>query len=341
MMTNLVEETRFLNSSTFSQKQPEEAIENTHQGWFVVADETGRCLYRSALAAETCSSFFRSCAKPFQALPLVLEGFHTHWDPKTLAVICSSHSGAPEHTTRVSKILSAAGLSADDLQCGIHEPLDTETKLILNQDNQPATRLHHNCSGKHAGMLFYCVAMGEETASYLKPTHPVQQKILQGIQAYSGLDSIPTGIDGCGTPVYALPLKTMAKLYARLQTEDVFQPIRSAMCTYPLLVAGKNRIDTAIMTASGGKILSKVGADGVICLSRINESSGRAEGLAFKLASGRNSVRDIAIVLILEKLGWLSTEELAHPLLHFFYSKQSRKNTHDQSVGRVVINLAQ
>jgi L-asparaginase II len=200
------------------------------------------------------------------------------------------------------------------LQCGPHLPIDEAAKEALLARGESPTAIHNNCSGKHAGMLLMCRHAGYPIESYLEPEHPLQQQILTGLCQWTELTGIPTAIDGCGAPVFYLPLTAIARLYAQLVRHELFAPIVQVMTAYPHLVGGQGRVDTTLMQVSAGRLLAKVGADGLIAVAHRE----REQGLALKMASGSNEYRNLYIVWALAQMGWLTAEELASPLLQPF-----------------------
>jgi L-asparaginase II len=305
--------------------------ENRHWGWITLADSDGSCLY-STPGSESIGIFLRSSAKPFQAMPLVRAGLHRELSGEELAIACASHVASRYHLQVVEGLLQKAGLSPEHLQCGPHPPIDAETAQQLLCAGREPTPLHNNCSGKHAAMLFYCTRRNLGL-DYLDTAHPLQQEIGQIIRAWSGLESpAETAVDGCGTPTYHLPLLRAARLYARLGEDPEAAPIVNAMTTYPEAMSGAGRVDAAVMKASGGKIVSKIGADGVSCISRV----GVGQGLAFKIADGQNEIRNLLIPHLLHRLGWLDDEAWHHPELAPFRDL-SRKNTQNKVIGAVRI----
>lgn len=308
--------------------------ENHHHGWLTVVDCKGRVRLRTSGATEV-ATFFRSSAKPFQALPLVLEGFSSDLSPEELALACASHTGSENHLQLARSILAKAGATEEMLQCGPHQPDDPVMRERIQSSGEHPSRLHNNCSGKHAAMLLYCRRAGLDPHSYLEPDHPLQRRILEGIRQWSGVSDIPLGVDGCGAPVFYLPLTAMAKLYAHLGTHADFEPLRSAMAAHPEIVGGHNHVDTAIIQASGGRLLAKVGADGVLCASRI----ATGEGLAFKLADGSGAIRDLALVEILSRLEWLDGPALKDERLTPFIRRKVRLNTQNRVVGHYRIHF--
>jgi len=332
----LVTGTRFLvdSSSQTGLSEQESLVENRHLGWLVVTDRHQRLLYCTPGASET-ATFFRSSAKPFQALPLVEKGFHTELTIEELAIACASHTGSIRHTILAHRILEKGGYTEDQLQCGPHAPSDSAMLEQLGKSGAAPGRIHNNCSGKHAAMLFYCRKAGLDPNTYLDPAHPFQQHILSSLRRWSNVDTIPLAIDGCGAPVFYLPLKSMALLYAHLGSSPEFEPLKHAMTTYPEIVGGKGRVDTVLMQASQGRLLAKVGADGVLCVSHV----GTGEGLALKLSDGSGDVRDLALVQILVTLGWLDQNALSHSELIAYLNKRHRMNTQNKIVGEYHVHF--
>jgi len=277
-------------------------VELIYRGDIAVVDAAGRLLYAAGdpLARRT---WWRSAAKPFQAMPLVYTGAADRYglEPADLALVCASHNGESEHTRRAEAILARIGLGPEALRCGAHEPFDRETARDLVRSGAGATPLHNNCSGKHAGMLALARHLGCDPAGYLDPGHPVQQVILENVAVVTGLPGsrIALAVDGCGVPTFGLSLYHMALAFARLAEPEAIPPepgaevtlppgyrppepeerraaaarVRAAMTAHPYLVAGRRRFDTALMEAAGGRIVSKIGAAGVWCAGIVPEAA--------------------------------------------------------------------
>jgi L-asparaginase II len=303
-------------------------VENRHAGWVAVSDTSGNLLY-STPDSEDVATFFRSSAKPFQAYPIVEDGYHDQLADEELAVICASHTASTDHVRWVQSLLQKAEADVSALQCGPHAPIDDAMRAELKARDETPSRLHNNCSGKHAGMLYWCHRAGVDASHYLEGSHPLQQRILETLKRYAGLSAQPEwGIDGCGAPTFYLPLTGMARLFANLGAAPEFSPLAQAMRQHPTLVGGHHRIDTELMLATRGRLLAKVGADGVMGISRPDS----AEGLALKIADGSNDARNCATLAILLHLNWLTPEEAASPGLAAFWPVV-RRNTLDQTVG--------
>jgi L-asparaginase len=323
-----------VTQTRFSVEKQMSLIENQHLGWAVWSNAAGTETSCTP-GAEHIATFIRSAAKPFQALPLVLTGASQALSSETLAISCASHTGTEVHIRLVEALLKQSDLKVSDLQCGADWPVDGLRRRALRQAGEPANAIYHNCSGKHAGMLFCCRQNGWPIENYLDAEHPLQRMIVENLQKLTGLTEIPLAVDGCGAPVFYLPLPVMARLYASLGSEPLFAPLREAMLAHPELVGGPGRVDTAIMQASGGKILAKVGADGVLCVANPNSQ----QGLALKIADGSAAIRNFALVEILVTLGWLSAQEAKDPRLSE-HREARRLNSQRKTIGETRLHFA-
>jgi len=313
-------------------------LENRHQAWLLVSDSQGNLRISSTPEPEVAASyacFFRSAAKPFQAWPLVQYGHHRSLSTEELALACGSHSGSPAQIELAASLLKRAGIEPECLQCGPQQPLDP-TALSVSLTPTP---LHNNCSGKHAAMLYLCRQMGWDIATYLESSHPLQVLIKQELCKLAGMADCPTAVDGCGAPTFYLPLATMARLYALLSqavdSKSELAPIVQAMKQHPEMVGGVGRLDTILMQTTQGRLLSKVGADGLICIARL----GYDQGLALKIADGSNAIRDIVAVQVLHNLGWISDADYARFSQLSWLSAQ-RVNTQGKAIGCIEADCA-
>jgi len=197
----------------------------------------------------------RSSVKPLQAIPFV-EGYDD-LDDDEIAISCASHHAEPAQLAAVRKVLARAGATVDDLENG-------------TQEGRPDGRLGHNCSGKHAGMLAACRAYDWPLHPYRDPSHPLQQRIAELV------DAPGVAVDGCGLPTFATTLGDAAALLTRTPVR-----IRSAMRAHPELVgASRGAPDTDLMREVDGWI-AKGGAEGLYCAAH---EDGR--GFALKAEDG-------------------------------------------------------
>ena len=264
-------------------------VESVHRAAIAVADPRGRL--HASLGDPSAVTFMRSSAKPFQAGPLVASGAAERFgltDPE-LALIAGSHGGEDRHTTAVQAILAKGGLGPEHLKCGVHKPYHGPTAKRIGEQ---ATVLHHNCSGKHAGLLLLALHHGVKPDAYLDPASAGQRAIRRLLADVAGLKpaQVRLGTDGCSAPNFALPVKAMARAFACLAAPEqapadhgpALARVRDAMRAHPGMVAGEGRFDTTLMEATQGALVSKSGAEGVQCVGW----PARGLGLAVKVEDG-------------------------------------------------------
>ncbi len=290
-----------------------DTVESQHYGHVVVVDGlTGKTVF--SLGAPHFITYIRSAAKAFQALPLYEDAVPEIFNlsEAEMAVVMSSHNGEERHVKAVASILQKSGCQESDLQCGVHVPLGTAVAALMAARGVKPTILHNNCSGKHAGMLAACLNRGLPLANYLAFDHPHQLRVLQALMAWAELpeERIGLGIDGCSAPNYAIPLYNMALMYAKLMASQAETPKRIVL-TYarnPEMIAGEGRFDTDIMRVTRGRIIAKVGAEGIQCLG-IDVPT--PMGLAVKVVDGAARAVPSIVIAVLEKLQLLSPSEIA------------------------------
>lgn len=322
-------------------------VESRHRGHVVAVDNRGAVIAR--LGQPEVATFLRSSAKPFQAVPLVATGAADRFQftEKEIAIACASHNGEAIHTETVAGMLQKIGLPASALKCGVHEPFSAEVTAELRAAHKRPTVLHNNCSGKHTGMLALTLHLGAPTETYDQMENPVQQLILRSVSEFSGVSEkeIALGVDGCGAPVFGVPVTAMALMYARLAaTPEDFGTLEvrraaarifRAMTTHPEIVGGRaERLDTKVMQAGRGAIVSKVGAEGVYTAGIFaSKDWPRGLGIALKIEDGEDRrSRPTVVIETLRQLGLLDDEALAEleP-----YSRFAVRNHRGDEVGEV------
>lgn len=226
-------------------------------------------------------TFLRSSAKPIQALPLARERGDV--DDRDLAIASASHVATGEQLAAVRVLLAKAEATEDDLECGHYE----------------GSRLKHNCSGKHAGMLALCRAKGWPTQGYTKPEHPCQQLMLAEIADTAEIEAadIGTAIDGCGVVTFAMPLRAMAHGFSRIERMAGGPAVADAMRAHPELMLGPVPLDTNLMQTQPGWI-AKGGAEALLC-----SASSDGLGVALKVEDGSARALSPALGAFLEQLG--------------------------------------
>lgn len=206
----------------------------------------------------------RSSAKPFQALACLTSG--APLDGSRLAIAAGSHTGEDFHVALVGAMMDEAGLGLSALGCPADWPEDEPARHALIRSGEGRSRARMNCSGKHAAMLLACAASGWDTASYLTPSHPLQERVRSAVQRLSGEQSPHTAVDGCGAPLFAMSLAGLARGVRALVTAPRDTPERAvadAMRSFPEYVGGTGHLNTELMRALPGSLV-KGGAEGVL-----------------------------------------------------------------------------
>ena len=279
--------------------------ESEHEVHVAAADDRGRLVAGAGDPARVV--FARSSMKPLQAA-VSLSSIDVRLTDRQVALMCASHNGEGVHVRVVRSLLARGGLDESDLRNTPGWPLDREAASRV----RVPSRIRHNCSGKHAGMLVACASAGWPVQTYLRPTHPLQGRIRAAVGSASDRARIQTGVDGCGVPVFGMPLVAMATIFARLVRPDRLGDLAAhvsratdAMRANPYLVAGRKREDTAIMQAAPGLIV-KSGAEALICAA----DPERGIGVAVKVADGGDRAAPPALLRTLELLGVLSPSQM-------------------------------
>ena len=248
--------------------------------------------------------YFRSSAKPFQALPVARA--REDLDDRDLAIASSSHLARPDQLEAVQALLAKAPASEDELECGVED----------------GSRLRHNCSGKHAGMLALCRARGWPSRGYRLPDHPLQLALVAEIAAAAQVDArtLRPAVDGCGVVTFALTIERMAHAYSRLERIEGGRRVAAATRAHPELVRGPGEPDTVLMERLPGWT-AKGGAEGLFCAC-----SPDGLGLALKVADGASRAVAPALSAFLASLGH-PVHELRRVLL---------ENSRGEPVGEIV-----
>lgn len=279
-----------------------------HRGDVIEVDSAGRTL--RAIGDPERVVNLRSCVKPFGLVALLeaggLEAFGL--GPEELAVMASSHSGEDLHVRTLQTMYRRTGISQAALACGSDGmPLDALTAARLARDGEKASPIRHMCSGQHSVFLLLCRLHGWDAATYWQEDHPAQVAYRTAVARAFGttVGRLHLSIDGCGIPTYAFPLREVARAYAFLAAPEsvasgdarsvLAKPltrIRDAMLANPELVGGsRDRLDTSLMKAVPGGIVSKGGMEALRGLAilrgtRSNGNDAAASGMAIKIEDG-------------------------------------------------------
>lgn len=286
-------------------------VESVHRGALAVCDAQGRV--KLSLGDIRSPVYPRSSFKMMQALPLVESGAADAFSvtPKELSLACASHSGEALHVEAAGGWLKRMGLKVDDLACGPQSPTYGKAAAALVKAGRKPSRLHNNCSGKHAGFLCCALHMDAPVAGYEKPGHKVQKAARQAIGDLCDVKpgEMAVGIDGCAAPNFALPLKNLATGFARLADPSRLEPTRAAaifrlmdaVTRWPLYESGTGRSDVKFMADALPGTMTKVGAEGVHAAA-IPELG---LGVVLKIDDGGTRAAETAMAHVLVTLGAL------------------------------------
>ena len=270
-------------------------VESVHYGTVLVLGPDGSRVF--ALGSPDAVLLPRSSVKPLQAAAMLDAGLALA-SPSLVALAAASHSGEAAHLAGIEAILAGAGLGVRELANTPDLPLDVAARTEFLCAGGVPDSLRQNCSGKHAAMLATCVANGWPTAGYLAPEHPLQAHLGAAIQTLCGpITGIE--IDGCGAPLFAMTVATLAQGFAALGRSETASLglVRSAMLAHPRLVGGTGRDVTELMLGVPG-LVAKDGADGVYAAAT---PAGGA--VVVKIADGAERARLPVLAAGLARLG--------------------------------------
>ncbi len=323
-----------------------ETVESVHRGHLIVVDGAGETVF--SLGDPETVAFWRSSAKPFQAIPFLTSGAADKFNftEREIALACGSHSGERVHTETTARMLERINLNETDLRCGAHLPFDEKRSEEMIRAGEKPTQLHNNCSGKHAAMLAFCRDENLDLQNYERIEHPLQEEILETVSLFTdvAVDEIKLGIDGCAAPNFAVPVSAMARAFAKLvappddfdeATKKACARIVAAMLDFPEMIGGTERLDTMLMREGKGKLISKIGAEGVYSAGVLPSADfPKGLGIAVKIEDGDDKrARAVVLIELLRRLGIFSAETLRK------FSPLPIKNHRGETVGETRANF--
>ena len=287
------------------------SVESTHLVDIAVVDSDGRLILGYGDVERPV--FPRSAMKPLQALALVEQLQQRDLDQslsaESLCVTCASHNGQAAHLQAAGDLLRQFDIPEHHLICGAHWSLDQDSLIDQVRTIPQPTRLHNNCSGKHAGMLVLARLLDAPFDGYQRLDHPVQQRILGCLEAMAGcaLTGYGAAVDGCGAPALAGPLGNWARGFALFTGDGPLPEHRQAACQTlaqaiadaPYLIAGDRRLCSTVNQAFGTAVTVKTGAEGVYAAA-FHELG---LGLMLKARDGAKRAAEQALLHVMTRLG--------------------------------------
>lgn len=290
-------------------------LESAHRGHISIVNEEGQVIYSAG--DPHFRTFTRSAAKPLQAIPGIRAGIADAYglSEKEIALMVSSHRSEPFHRETLEQMKQKINVDENGLVCAPSFPLHEASRTDYIRHQGDKRRLFHNCSGKHMGVLAYSKLKGYDLDSYAQPNHPVQQEIKQTISMLGEIEQneMAAGTDGCGFPVYALPISTMATAFLKLACPDLIEDegtrravevITSAMNKAPEMVGGTGRVDSVLLQDEN--IVAKGGFQGVFCFALRKERL----GISLKVLDGSDEEWGLIVKSILTQIGYNNAETI-------------------------------
>ena len=291
-------------------------VESIHFGHVVISNNKGKVLAYWGNPAALI--YPRSSCKIIQALPLVEMGLERDFSltEEHLALACASHSGGEIHLNVAKDWLQKTNLDEKDLLCGPHLPYDKIELKKLKINNEKPSPLHNNCSGKHLGFLTIAKAISKKSDSkknYIDVDHTVQKIVKKTFEDITGFLNPDYALDGCSAPNFACSIQSLAKAMAvfanpeNLQTNRIMSiaKLRNAVLSYPELIAGSDRLCTNIIKKSNGRLIVKVGAEGVYTAMLLDKGL----GMALKICDGSKRAAECLIITLLVMLGYFKKDD--------------------------------
>lgn len=264
-----------------------DAVESIHYGHACLFTKDGA---EKAWGDENFRCYTRSIIKPIQS-KVALADLDNAVSDEDVAIGCASHSGGETARNLVMDLLTKFGNHETDLKCGTY----------VSTNKNLASRIYHNCSGKHSLILAACKKQNYPMINYDDLNHPLQQKTLEEIKCLSGESSIATAIDGCGLPTFYLSIKSMAKTFYNLINDPAYQRIISAINQFPFVIGGEEQFDSLLMNKYPNKFLAKGGAEGLMAICNLEKH----EALIIKIIDGSSRAKAFISRKFLEELNWI------------------------------------
>lgn len=275
-------------------------VESRHLGSAVLLDPSGAPA--ASLGAVDAPVFVRSTLKPLQAIASMRMG--ADLTGPALGLATASHRSEQRHIDVVAGMLASAGLDESHLRCPAVAPADRATRDARTAAGEPTSRLHFNCSGKHAAFLLAAVAGGHPTDTYLDPAHPVQREVERVVEELSGVPPLAVGVDGCGAPVHALTLTALATAVSRAVSgaDEHGARLMDGVVAHPWTIDGAGRPNTTVIEELG--VFAKFGAEGVMVMATRTGWS-----VAVKCLDGSSRPTTLAALRLLTASGEVPAED--------------------------------
>lgn len=294
-------------------------LENVHPGAICIVNENKEVIYEKGNISKPI--FYRSAMKPLQAIPVFTTDIVEKYQltNEEAALFMASQRGEKYHENSLISLREKLDVSEECLVCAESYPLNETPKMEYVLAHKPKRKLLHNCAGKHLGFLGYAKMKGLRFEGYDQIDHPLQQEILKDLSLLSEVpvEKIKSGVDGCGVPVHAIPLKNMAISYLKFVTpeqiadkeiQDAVIKIGKVMHAHPEIIASHDFICSVLLQDKN--IIAKGGAQGVYCLALKEEKI----SIALKVLSGTELIWPLLVADILKKINYQNEDTITNLL---------------------------
>ncbi len=292
-----------------------ELLECVHRGYICCVNEDGQVIY--SIGDPEFVTYMRSSAKPIQAIPLIKRGIDIKYNlsDKEITVMTGSHRAESFHVTALESIMDKVQIAEEELICLPTYPLSMNAKEEILKNGGEKRRIYHNCSGKHMGILTLCTDMNCDKREYWNINSPAQQEILSHISMISEYprEYIKIGTDGCGVPVFAMPMKNLAMPYMKMAcpdtivdglTRDAVIKLTKLMNENYEMVSGTDLICSLLLMDNN--IVAKGGAKGVYCFGLRDERL----GFSIKIIDGSEEEWPLIVASILEQINYKNKDTI-------------------------------
>ena len=288
-------------------------LDLTHYGYVVVVNDKGEVIY-SAGDPEAVV-FYRSASKPIQALPVIAHRLDEKYgltDEETV-LMAGSHLGEDFHVNALKSIMAKADLKEEYFIMNLAVPGSTKANEDRIINGLPKSKLYHNCSGKHTALMLIQREMGGDVKDYWKIGSVGENEVLRTMSEISEypMEDVKIGIDGCGVPVFAYPLKNIAIAYKNLACIDTIkdETLREAarryiprIHQYPHMMRGTGFLCSLIN--HDPNLIAKGGSNSVYGIGLKKERL----GIALKVKDGNEAIWPIIMREIFKQIGYYNEE---------------------------------
>ncbi|MGB1237215.1 MAG: asparaginase, partial [Pseudomonadales bacterium] len=246
-------------------------VESQHRGSAVVSDADGNIIF--SIGDWERNFYPRSAIKPLQAIPIIESGAGEAYSlsDAEISLACASHNSEDIHVNTVDKWLARLALSESDLECGAELPLYKKAAHKMIANGESPNKMHHNCSGKHSGMLTLARHLLPDVKGYSLHENVIQQIWMKTLSDLIAMDvsTMHWERDGCGLPAIYMPMHKLALAFAQFSKPErqpgargrAMTTIINAIAKHPEMIAGSERCCSAVISETKGRAIVKTGAE--------------------------------------------------------------------------------